>query len=151
MGYTPRSTVYTLDFTGTEHEGLEVEMRASKLGPLFDAPELLGIMSRAAEPGAMPSASDIAMGLAKYEEIAEHLVSWNIEDGKGNPVPANLDGLKTQELPLIRLINDVWQLSMGALAPPLSNGSSSGASEPDLTGIPMTTIPASLLSSSTPS
>lgn len=153
MGYTPRSTVYTLDFAGTEHDGLEVRMRASPLGGLFDATELLSIKERleAAEAAATaPAAEDVNRMVDQYRDLAEYLVSWNIDAKDGTALPATLDGLKTLETPLVNLIAQTWRAAMGQVAPPLSGGSNSGPL-PDLSSVPMASIPASLSNLSTPS
>lgn len=150
-GYTPRSTVYVLDFTGTEHEGLEVRMRATALGVLFDAGELVGIAERidAAGTTAIPAAEDVDRMVDQYRDLAKHLVSWNVEIPEGNAIPPTLESLKLLELPLVNLIAQTWRQAMGQVAPPLPNGSSSGPL-PDLSSVPMASIPASLLSSSAP-
>lgn len=153
MGFMPKSTVYTLDFEGTEYDGLQVRMRASTLGALFDAPELLGIKERvdAAAGGglSLPAADDLNRFVDQYRDLAEHLVSWNIDAPDGTPLPATLDGLKTLELPLVGQIVQTWQSAMAGVVPPLPGGSSSGPL-PDV-DLAMGPIPASLQSSSTPS
>lgn len=158
MGFTPRRTVYVLDFTGTQDEGLEVRMTASTIGAMFDAPELLGIKQGidAMDPADESAAAvrlmldGAARMLEEISAIADHLVSWNIDGKDGRPLPADLEGLKTLETPFVTRIARAWQAAMTDVAPPLPDGSGTGASA-DLTGIPMTTVPASLLSSSTPS
>lgn len=150
MGYTPRSTVYVLDFSGTEHDGLEVRMRATALGTLFDAGELVGIAERidAAGASAIPAAEDVDRMVDQYRDLADHLVSWNVEIPAGTPVPATLDGLKKLELPLVNQIAQAWRTAMGQVAPPLPQSSSSGPL-PDLSSVPMASIPESLTSLST--
>lgn len=151
MGFTPKSTVYTLDFEGTEYDGLEVRMRATKLGALFGAPELLGIAERLDPSGKnLPAADDLDRVMDQFRDLADHLVSWNIDAADGSPLPATLDGLKALELPLVNQIAQTWRTAMGEVAPPLSGGSSSGPL-PDLPSVQMAPIPASLSSSSTPS
>lgn len=144
MGFTPRSTIYTLLFEGTDYEGLEVRMRATKLGALFDAGDLLAIGKRVGVDVA-PTAAEMGRITAEFEELAAHLVSWNVEDEDGTPVPADLEGLKAQELPLVVRIIKAWQQAMGDVAPPLSNSSSSGR-PPDALFMPMEPLAGSLAS-----
>jgi hypothetical protein len=144
MGFTPRSTIYTLLFEGTDYEGLEVRMRATKLGALFDAGDLLAIGDRVGIDVA-PTAAEMGQITSQFEDLADHLVSWNIEDEDGRPVPANLEGMKTQELPLIVRIVKAWQQAMGDVAPPLPNSSSSGR-PPDALYMPMEALAGSLAS-----
>jgi hypothetical protein len=152
MGFKPRSTVYTLDFAGTEYDGLEVRMRATALGTLFVAPELLGIKERmdAAGVNAMPAPDDLDRMMDQYRDLADHLVSWNIDAADGTELPADLDGLKTLEVPLVNEIAQAWRMAMAQVAPPLSDGSNSGPL-PDLSSVPMASIPASLMSLSSQS
>lgn len=146
MGYKPRSTIYTLDFDGTDWDGLEVRMRATKLGNLFGSASLLGVMEKISD-NALPSSEDMALALSQYETIAEHLVSWNIDADDDSPLPATLEGLKSLEVPLVMAISNTWQAAMQDVAPPLSSSSSAGL--PDVP-IPMVSIPASLANSSMP-
>lgn len=146
MGYKPRSTIYTLDFGGTDWDGLEVRMRATKLGNLFGSASLLGVMEKISD-NALPSSEDMALALSQYELIAEHLVSWNIDADDDSPLPTTLDGLKALEVPLVMAISNTWQAAMQDVAPPLSSSSSVGL--PDVP-IPMASIPASLANSSMP-
>lgn len=146
MGYKPRSTIYTLDFDGTDWDGLEVRMRATKLGNLFGSAGILGIVEKIGR-NSLPSSEEMALALSQYEVIAEHLVSWNIDADDDSPLPATLDGLKTLEVPLVMAISNTWQAAMQDVAPPLPAGSSVGL--PDVP-LPMASIPASLASLSMP-
>jgi hypothetical protein len=148
MGFTPRSTVYVLEFEGTDYEGLVVRMRASKLGALFEGSDLAAASQRLATSvttNAVPAPEDVDMMTGQFVTLADHLVSWNIEDDDKAPVPATLDGLKTLEIPLIRRIAQAWQSAMGDVAPPLSNSSSSGL-PPDVLHMPMEPLAGSLAS-----
>jgi hypothetical protein len=139
MGYTPRRHVYLLQFEGEEFEGLEVRMRAAKLGMMFDARTLAAIdMTN-------PSVADVDATLEQMEILADHIVSWNIEDEDGNPVPANLDGLKQQEVPLVGQIFAAWQQAMGDVTGPLPNSLSSSR-PPDSLSLPMEPLAANLAS-----
>jgi hypothetical protein len=151
MGFTPRRTVYILDFEGTDWDGAEVKMGATKLGAVFAAPALLGAQKRVAAGAGdvLPEPEDVDAMLGEFADLAAHLISWNIEDEDGNPAPADLDGLKAQELPFVMAIAQAWQAAMKDVAPPLPPRSSNGVL-PDVLSAPMEPIPASLLSSSVP-
>lgn len=139
MGYTPRRHVYLLQFEGEEFEGLEVRMRAAKLGMMFDARSLASVDLT------NPSLDDVDATLEQMEILAGHIVSWNIEDEDGTPVPANLEGLKQQEIPLVGQIFAAWQQAMGDVTGPLSNSSSSSR-PPDSLSLPMEPLAGSLAS-----
>lgn len=143
MGYTPPSTVYRLDFSGTELEGLEVRMTGGKLGDAFDAVDgaagLVGVTDENA------TIEDARLVLSQYEEMAEHLVSWNVTTKQGVDVPATLAGLKTQETRHVNMIAAAWQRAQVDVPGPLPHGSTNGPSS-DLSTIQMEAIPASLAS-----
>lgn len=145
MGFTPKFTIYRLEFEDADLAGLEVRMRAAKLGLLFGVGEAASIQDRA-KNGEELTGADADVITEKFEQLADHLVSWNVEDEDGVPVPATLAGLKTLEMPLVMRIFVEWQSAMKGVTPPLSSGSSNGASVADLMTIPMQPIPASLAS-----
>jgi hypothetical protein len=144
MGFTPRSTVYRLQFDGTDYDGLEVSMRAAKLGALLDTGELVAIGQRIG-PNSAPTAADMDRFTSEFEDLAAHLVSWNVEDDNGKPIPADIEGLKTLEMPLVIRIGQEWQRAMGDVAAPLSSSSNSGR-PPDALSMPMEPLAASLAS-----
>lgn len=139
MGFTPKKTVYRLDFEGTDLDGLEVRMRGGKLGQVFDFAGLVGIDESNA------TAADVQLMMSQYQELADHIIEWNCEDEDGNPVPATLEGLKTLELRYVNMISQAWQKAEVDVPGPLPSGSPSGRL-PDLLEIPMTMIPESLAS-----
>lgn len=139
MGFTPPKTIYRLDFEGTELEGLEARMRGGKLAQAFDTIHLVGVTE------ANATASDAILALAQYEEMAAHLIDWNVTDENDEPVPATLEGLKTLEIRHVAMIAAAWQKAQVDVPGPLPSGSSS-TSSPDLLMIPMESIPASLAS-----
>ncbi len=137
MGFTPPRTVYRLDFEGTDLDGLEVRMYGGNLGQAFDFAGLVGVTERTA------TAEDVRLLLQQYAEIAGHLKSWNIDDARGEPVPADLEG-KTLELKHVQAIAEAWQRAQVDVPGPLPSNSPDGP--PDLLEIPMAAIPASLAS-----
>ena len=130
MGFTPPKTVYRLDFEDTELDGLEVRMRGGNLGQTFGIGDLVGVTEENATP------EDAKAILRQYEEIAKHLVSWNVEDENKNPVPADLEGLKTLETRHVNMIVAAWQRAQADVPGPLSKPSSS-TRPPELLSIPM--------------
>lgn len=139
MGFVPPTTIYRLEFEGN-YAGLEVRMRATKLGTIFEAQGLMDIDPANLRP------EDAEKGVRLIEIVADHLVSWNIEDDDGTQVPASLEGLKLQEMPMIGLIFAEWQKAMTEVPGPLSRPSSSGTPMESLS-LPMEPLsPASLAS-----
>ena len=95
------------------YEGLEVELRLNvPLGIYFD-------IAAAAESQRVEE----AMGL-----FSTHcLIAWNLEDGKGKPVPATPEGFRLHAtLDLARILIERWvDVSKGEEAP-LGEGSQNG-------------------------
>lgn len=129
MGFVPPTTVYRLQFEG-DYAGLEVRMRASKLRVIFDAQDLIGV-----DPEAM-NAEDVQRTMGLFQTVADHLASWNVTTEDGGKVPATLDGLLDQEMPMVMRIFEEWQKAMVNVPAPLSRRSGSGQ-PPDLSSLPM--------------
>lgn len=105
MGYRPPSTVHKLDFSDTEHPGLEVATRGTPLGVLLDI----------IESGAAAQAEDDASGLRDmYVLFAGVLESWNVEDAFGDPLPATLEGVLSLDTVFAGQLLTAWTASMTA-------------------------------------
>lgn len=118
MGFEAPSTVYELDFTDT-YAGLEVAVRATTLDEFLHVQELLG-------------GSDTPKGMRQvFGAFADLLVSWTVTK-KGEPVPADLDGLLSLEEPFVTAIILAWQRRIIQAPPPLPGTSSSGGNSEEL-------------------
>lgn len=119
MGHRKIPTIYTL----TEiEEGLIVRMKAIRIGRLR---KLMSIV-------------DDETGEALDEMFAllqEGLVSWNLEDENGVPVPTTMEGIEEQEMPLVLGILEAWLKNMTGPSEELGKGSFGGARFP---GQPLT-------------
>lgn len=123
MGYRRVPTIYTLDKVRGE-EGLIVRLKAIKIGKMRKLMQLTSSDDTANE------------GLAQILDLLqEALVSWNLEDEQGQPVPATPEGVEDQESELILRIVETWMDQMTGVTPELGKDSSSGASFP---GRPLT-------------
>lgn len=139
MGFTPKQTVYRLDFEDTDLDGLEVRIRGGKLAQAFTSAGLVGITESNA------TAADVQLMLSQYQDLANHIVEWNLDDEDGNPVVADLGGLQTLELRYVKMIADAWQRAQVDVPGPLPQPSTSGRL-PDVLSVPMAPIPESLAS-----
>jgi len=139
MGFKFPSTIYRLDFEGTELEGLEVRMRGGKLRQAFATVQLVGVTEENV------TAADAALALEQYQDLADHIVEWNAEDDEGNPVAPDLEGLQSQETRHVQMIAAAWQRAQVDIPAPLPHASSSSPAT-DLSSIRMETLPASLAS-----
>ena len=119
MGYKPPKTVFKLDFSATEYAGLEVAVRAGSIGKLLGLQEL-------ADQDALTAAEARQM----FAGFAELLVSWNVEDDDGKPVPAAYEGVAAQEVDFIKAIITAYFETTAAAPPPLPGTSASGGNSP---------------------
>jgi hypothetical protein len=112
MGYRPKRRIYNLNFAGTEYEGLEVAARGMTVGEELelDGQDLTGdLIVRA---------------------LANRLISWNVEDDNGEPVPTTFEGVCTQDGAMIlAILNAVRQANSG-VPDPLPETSPSGETSP---------------------
>lgn len=125
MGYRKIPTIYTLDKL-PEEDGLIVRMKAVRIGRLR---QLMKTVS-AAEQGDDDTTLDEMFAL-----LQEGLISWNLEDENGVPVPADMSGIDQQELPFVLKILSAWLENMTGPDEELGKGSPSGARFP---GRPLT-------------
>lgn len=111
MGFEPPVTGLKLDFS--EHPlyaGLEVTMSGISMGGALELEET-------------PAA---ALGARKVvARFADHLESWNVTK-LGEPVPADLDGVLSQDPAFVEAIILAWLRNLSSAPPPLSEGSGSG-------------------------
>lgn len=127
-GYKPKRTIYKLDFSGTELEGLEVGARGSSMGEVLEILEGADSISDLQELDEQADAARIAEQLrAQIAPFARKLVSWNLLDDADEPVPASLDGLLTQELGFIVTLITAYGKAMTQAPPPLPATSPSGS------------------------
>jgi hypothetical protein len=96
MGYRPKREPGKLDFSGTEHDGLEVAVRPLPTSVMLD---LLAASARVGDPGMLHQV---------YATFAYALESWNVEDDDEQPVPADLDGLLSQEPGFVLALIKAW-------------------------------------------
>ena len=131
MGYKRKRQVYKLDFTGTDYEGLEVQVSGLTTGEYLD-------LATQAAAGEEKEGTERMLKM-----LAEHLVAWNLEDDEG-PIPLTFDGIKTNDITLNLMIINAWTSALGDVPDPLQKNSPSG--EPSLVAsIPMETSSAALM------
>jgi hypothetical protein len=99
MGYRPQRISRKLDFSGTEYDGLEITVRSVPMSVMLDMLATVG----AQEPTAYRHVTTT---------LAYALESWNVEDEEGQPVPAGLDGLLSQDPAFITAVIKAWMTAM---------------------------------------
>jgi hypothetical protein len=133
MGYKPNRKIYNLDFAGSDFEGLTVSIRGLNTGQYM---ELFAAKTEAEAGGETNDLLTI---------MASRLVAWNVVDDNDMPVPATLDGIKTQDLDLNLAVVHAWTTAMAGVPAPLEQPSIGGASSLEAS-IPMDALSSSLAS-----
>lgn len=127
MGYVRQRKTYRLAFADGEFEGLEVTARSASV----DAYQRIATLATR-QVSAPPSAEDLAEIDHLYRAFAGVLVSWNLEEEDGTPVPATYDGLKAQDLPFAVAVILAWMDAVAGVSRPLDGTSTRGEMEASL-------------------
>jgi hypothetical protein len=126
-GFKPKRTLYRLDFTGTDLEGLEVTARGSSMAELLEVLEGADGIESLKELDEKQDAGKVAAAMREMvAPFARKLHGWNLLDDDDQPVPASLDGLLTQELDFVVAVITAYGQAMTAAPPPLPASSASG-------------------------
>ncbi len=133
MGFKKESTVFKLEFEDPAYSGLEVLAKSVPTGDfldLMDAAARMDLTNKNFSPDDLKAVKILIEGFAKA------LVSWNLEDEDDEPVPANVQGVRDQELPFLLPIVTSWMDAVAGVSPDLGKESSSGETSPEV-AIPM--------------
>lgn len=116
MGYKRNPKVYNLVFgDDTDYPGLEVQVRSLTMGQLFKT----------------WTGDDTSNGAAAtYDLLVERLVSWNLEEEDGTPVPTTREAIDDQDDDMVMAIQKQWLAAVRGVPAPLESGSDSGATSP---------------------
>jgi hypothetical protein len=130
VGYKRNPKIYQLTFDETtDYPGLEVQVRTLTMG------QLLSVWT--AEGGA---------GSARtFELFMDRLVSWNLEDEQGLPVPITREAVEAEDDDLVNAIIKRWTDAVLGVPAPLDAGSNSGG--PSVAESTLAEIPSQSLAS----
>ena len=110
-GFRIPDKVALITFDGTDYEGAEVRAKLNVNFRYFSE-----IQATVAEGS--------TNGLKVAELFGETaLISWNLEDDDGNPIPANADGMATIPVELVNLIVGNWAEAVADIPDPLEGKS----------------------------
>jgi hypothetical protein len=127
MGFRPEPTIYNLSFDGTPLDGLHVRMGCCTLGEYH-------FMLRSAFIGGEPdSEGNVKLSVETLDAndkvidlYLKYLISWDLEDMAGQPVPTTRAGIDTQERTMIGMLIGAWQTAMVNVPNPSGSPSSNG-------------------------
>jgi hypothetical protein len=130
VGYRAPVKAYRLKFADEDMAGLEVTARSLPIGEFLKLSDLAGLAQD--DPAAMSKGAT-----ETFRVLAGALMSWNLEDEQGQPVPATYEGIVSQDLDFVMKIVNAWMSAMTDVAPPLPGGSSGGVPSALEQSIPM--------------
>lgn len=140
MGFKPKKTTYTLDFTnqGDDFEGLEVKTGMLSLGTFLKISSLVDTAN-----GDMTEADVDEL----FEQFCTVLLEWNIEDDGDQLVPTTKAGLYSLEFPFVMRLIMTWRDAMKGVSAsdPLAEDSNSGEKSLE-ESMPMVPLSESLVS-----
>src|SRR6266511_963967 len=119
-GYQRERKVYRLRFEDEEMEGLEVRARSAPIGQFIGLAKLANLDRGTVQPDDMDKIDELFRG------FADSLVEWNLQDEDGRPVPADLQGIYTQEVDFILQIIFAWIEAIAGVSGTLAAASSDG-------------------------
>jgi hypothetical protein len=143
QGYQRKKKIYKLIFADEEMNGLEVRCHSISIETMLELTALAGLAGKALSEF---TTDDYDSVNTVFEAFSGALVSWNLEDEDGNPVPATLEGVKTQDLDFIDVIIKAWMERVAGISDPLARNSTAGQRSLEAS-IPMVTSSPSQLSS----
>lgn len=117
MGFKRKRKVYKLDFEGTEYDGLEVKVTGLTTG------EYLELISLG---GPTDAGDKEAEGMIRM--FAKHLVSWNLEDEAGKPIPTTYEAVADNDFTMNASIVNAWTNALTAVSDETAKKSPNGES-----------------------
>ena len=134
-GYRHQPKLYRLTFE--DYPGLEVTVRSVSTGRLMKLMRMaIRLQDKDVADASELTAEDADALDALFSGFAKALVSWNLEDDEGRPVPATLEGVQDQEFDFVFPIINQWIEVVAGTPGDLGKGSNSGQPFPEVS-LPM--------------
>jgi hypothetical protein len=127
MGFKKQSTLFKLEFEDPSYSGLEVTAKSVPTGDFLDLMEAAARMDLTSKD---LSPEDLKAVRILVNGFASALVSWNLEDDDDKPVPANVEGVRAQELDFVLPIITAWMDAVAGVSSSLGKESNSGGTFP---------------------
>lgn len=150
MGYRKKSKVYRIRVESGEHTGLDMTVRAVKLGKFVSIARMSTSLDvetlKSGKGTTVTDATDTFSGMTElFDEFSKSLVSWNVEaptdpdlDGENDewiPVPANQSGVYAQEFDFVMFLIGEWIGAMGGIPDPLERKPNEGENSNDVASL----------------
>ncbi len=132
-GHRPEPKLYRLAYE--DREGLQVTCKSLSIGSFLKIAKLAGGID-ATNPESLKAVGEL------FDMFSKALVSWNVVDDDGAPVPTTVAGIETQDLDFILETVMAWVSAIADVAPPLPAASNSGATA-QVPSLPMAPLSAS--------
>lgn len=120
MGFK-RNRQFRLKFADEEYAGFECLVRSMSMSDFLDFTE---VSQGVTEDKSKSSKANRLM----VELLAKYIVSWNLEDEKGKPVPPTLASILAEDMDFILAIFTAWIEATAGVNPNLQKTSSAGNS-----------------------
>jgi hypothetical protein len=132
MGFKYERNTYNLKFA-PEHalNGLTVKVRSVPLGQ-FSKLTSMAMHAESAMKTGIPDAEALQAVDGMFEAFAGCLVSWDLEDEEGRPIPATLEGLQDLDFEFVMMLVQEWMTAIAGVSEDLGKGSASGATFPEV-------------------
>jgi hypothetical protein len=127
-GYTPKRKTLKLVFDDEEFDGLVVKVGAAPMRTILKVVELLTTLE---EKEDLTGAEITRLFNEMFGIFADALVSWNVEDDGGNPVPTTVEGITSQDSAFIMAIINTWAEVLSGVSTPLGKPSPNGERSPE--------------------
>lgn len=96
MGYRPPEQTYKLVFADEDMAGFEVRLKSASSEKILELSEL------------KPDLSNTQAIRELYEYFVTRVLSWNLEDDEGNPMPVSASSLYAQEPAWVFRVISAW-------------------------------------------
>jgi hypothetical protein len=123
MGHRREDNIYRLRFADPDMDGLIVRARPASVGVAMDMMGLADLVDKG--PSAI-SADQVKTVVNVFREFASALIEWNREDTEGNPVPATLEGIRSEDMQFMLKVVTAWANAGDSVPAPLGQKSNGG-------------------------
>lgn len=137
-GYT-RPRTLKLTWADGEFEGLEIRAKRVGLETFLDLAPLIDGKYDVFDPDSRTELREM------FTQFSTVLLSWNLEDEDGVPVPCTTDEYMRQDPMFVREVLDQWAQAISGVAAPLDQPSPAGGPFPEAS-LPMEVSSPSLAS-----